>query len=543
MDLSRTYRIGFGLDRPFHFPDAGGRPRGLAVEIVQAAAERSGIRLEWVLADSGVAAVQSNSVDLYVLTTIRPERRMIAHLTDPYLITETSFLVRADSKIQQPRQLTTARISFIDVAIHRTVLGELFPKATIVPLQSTLEAIQAVRDGRADAAYVDQFAAVTALLDGLVREPLRIVGAGTARGVMGLSSKFEAAPVAEKIREEMRAMVKDGTMSHIVEHWGFFPSLTSEAIDALSAEQRRVERLRAGLAGLVVLLLWAGWLALRLRHETAAVRQAEEELRRREQHHRMLVDLLPDTLYMVGRDGGLSLSGQASANNSQEELLTALEQSDRHREKVQEVLSTGASVVAEEAAGESRFVEYRLVPVRGSDGKPVGAMGILRDVTERRKSEQARAELEEQLRESQKLDSIGRLAGGIAHDFNNLLTVINGYSEMVLASAPLSGVSRRQVEGIHMAGTTAAELTQQLLAFGRKQVVQVQSLDVNGAIREQEGLVRRMLGEGISLVQSLRPSKGVVMADPAQISQILLNLSANARDAMRGRRVSGHRDE
>lgn len=532
IDLDKTYRIGFGIDRPFHFPTAASKPTGLAVEIVDKAAQRRGVKLDWIPVGSGVPALRAGEIDLYILLTIRPARRALVHMTDPYLITETSFLVRSDSPVQQTAHLLSSRISFIDVEVHRMDLGKYFPQAVLMPQTSTKEAIVAVREGRADAAYVDQFAAITALLDNQVQTPVRIVGAGGTKGLMALASTFEHAPVADAVREEMRAMTADGTTSQILGRWGFFSSLTTEATDALEAEQRRVRRLRAGLAVAGGLLLAVAWLAWRLRGESAALKQAQIALSDSERHHRMLVDSLPDVLYMANPEGNISLNARNGETGGQEELIRTLQQSAAHTQSVRESIETGRTIIGEESTSDDRFVEYRLFPMDNRKRRTPAVMGILRDVTDRKRSERARAELEEQLRQSQTLEGIGRLAGGVAHDFNNLLTVINGYSESVLESPGLDAAIRRQVEGIHIAGAAAAELTQQLLAFGRKQVALVRRLDLNALIREMEGLIRRVLDAKVSLIHALRPSNGSIVADPAQISQILLNLASNARDAM-----------
>jgi two-component system, cell cycle sensor histidine kinase and response regulator CckA len=138
----------------------------------------------------------------------------------------------------------------------------------------------------------------------------------------------------------------------------------------------------------------------------------------------------------------------------------------------------------------------------------------------------------EQLRQSQKLEGIGRLAGGIAHDFNNLLTAINGYSDLMLRRLCEGDPLRRNAEEIRKAGERAASLTRQLLAFSRKQVLQPLVLDLNAVVADMDKLLRRLIGEDIDLVTSLEPKLGRVKADPGQIEQVVMNLAVNARDAM-----------
>jgi two-component system, cell cycle sensor histidine kinase and response regulator CckA len=147
------------------------------------------------------------------------------------------------------------------------------------------------------------------------------------------------------------------------------------------------------------------------------------------------------------------------------------------------------------------------------------------DITERRK-------LEDQLRQSQKMDAIGRLAGGVAHDFNNLLNVIMGYGELLQRRLTKDSPLQRHSAEIMNAAARAANLTRQLLAFSRKQVLQPRVLDLNLVVTDMEKMLRRLIGEHIELRTALSPGLGPVKADPGQIEQVILNLVVNARDAM-----------
>ena len=164
-------------------------------------------------------------------------------------------------------------------------------------------------------------------------------------------------------------------------------------------------------------------------------------------------------------------------------------------------------------------------PVRNEAGVIVNYVAVNRDVTQE-------LNLEAQLFESQKMESIGRLAGGIAHDFNNLLTIINGYSDLVMQN--LAGIDplREQLTAIRNAGERAAGLTQQLLAFSRRQVIAPTVLNLNDVVTDTEKMLRRLIGEDIELKTILDESLGNVSADAGQLNQVLMNLTVNARDAM-----------
>jgi PAS domain S-box-containing protein len=165
-------------------------------------------------------------------------------------------------------------------------------------------------------------------------------------------------------------------------------------------------------------------------------------------------------------------------------------------------------------------------------GDTTRVVGLVVDVTERHR-------LEGQLRQAQKMEVVGRLAGGVAHDFNNLLTVISGYTELALRGLPPQDPTAGLLAEIRGAAERAASLTRQLLAFGRRSLVQPRVLDLNAALASSESLLRRLIGEDIVLEARLGPDMGSVRADPAQLGQVVMNLAVNARDAMpRGGRLT-----
>ncbi len=166
------------------------------------------------------------------------------------------------------------------------------------------------------------------------------------------------------------------------------------------------------------------------------------------------------------------------------------------------------------------------------DENIMGVQGIARDITERRQAEEEKAFLQEQLRQSQKMEAIGRLAGGIAHDFNNILTIIKGYSTLSFLELKEGDPLKGNIEEIQKATERAANLTRQLLAFSRRQAMEMKVLDLNAILKDMDKMLRRVIGEDIALVAHLAEDLGRTKTDPGQIEQVIMNLAVNARDAM-----------
>lgn len=203
----------------------------------------------------------------------------------------------------------------------------------------------------------------------------------------------------------------------------------------------------------------------------------------------------------------------------------------KYRESIDGKKSVQWEEVSEYPAG-LKCGEVNISPIFDESGRCANIVGAVRDLAERNESLREKAKLEEQLRQAQKLESIGRLAGGIAHDFNNFLTVIQGYSELIQKSLDEQDPVRAWADHVCEAARRASRLTSQLLAFSRKQAIRSTPVELNAIIRETRSLLQSLVGEDISIVTRLDPNSGEVMADADQVHQVLMNLAANARDAM-----------
>ena len=277
-------------------------------------------------------------------------------------------------------------------------------------------------------------------------------------------------------------------------------------------------------------------------------KEVELRLRDSEASYRLLFDANPHPMFVIDVEtlGFLAANDVAVATYgfTREEFLSMSaadirppEDVPQLRARIRRAAEFGSIVSVGEARHRKKDGTVFDVHVTSSAllfaGRPASlAMAI--DITERKRAAAALEKLESQLRQSQKMEAIGQLAGGVAHDFNNLLGVIIGYSELLLRDISPGSPAQRRLNEVRSAAERAADLTKQLLAFSRRQVLQPRVVDLNAAVSETVTMLSRVIGENIEVATSLAPDLRRVMADPAQIHQVILNFAVNARDAMAG---------
>jgi len=267
-------------------------------------------------------------------------------------------------------------------------------------------------------------------------------------------------------------------------------------------------------------------------------RQAEEALRESQSRYRTLIEAATDVVYTLSPDGLLTSLNPAF------ERITAWKATDCIGKPFRNLAYEEDAPIVETAcqralkglspaqgevrvrirSGQTVVFEFTCGPLM-QGGQVTGVFGIARDITSRKK-------LENQLRQSQKMDAIGQLAGGIAHDFNNLLTAISGFSELLMEQLDKGSPLRKDLQEIEKASAQAASLTQQLLAFSRQQMLQPKVLDLNAVVQDTDKMLRRLIGEDIVLETLFGSAVERIKADLVQIEQVILNLAVNARDAM-----------
>ncbi len=272
-------------------------------------------------------------------------------------------------------------------------------------------------------------------------------------------------------------------------------------------------------------------------------KQAEAEREYTQKFMQTVIDAFPNAMMVINRDYTIAMANRTVRENLGEKdpVLTRLKchrishQSDTPCEEaddpcpLKQVLATRAEVTVQhthcDAKGNDIQVEIIAAPIFDDEGQVVQIVESCRDITERIK-------LEEQLRESQKMEAVGQLAGGIAHDFNNLLQAINGYADLALEGLDKEHTVHEAITQVAKAGEKAAGLVRQILAFSRRQVLDIKDVDLNDVIADVIKMIHRVIGDHITLQVIEGRNLGLVRADPGQIEQIVMNLCVNARDAM-----------
>ena len=275
--------------------------------------------------------------------------------------------------------------------------------------------------------------------------------------------------------------------------------------------------------------------------DITAQKRAEEALSAERTLLRTLLDNLPDYVFLKDLQGRYLLSnrahsavlcrapGETPVGRTVHDFLPA-ELARVYAGADQEVLSSGQTLLDREEPsieipGGQRWLSTTRVPFRDAQGRLAGVLGISHDITERRV-------LEMRLRQAQKMESVGQLAAGIAHDFNNIMTVVQGHTCLLLDEPALSPQMREALGEVAMSARRATDLTRQLLAFSRRQILQATVLDMNRVMQDTVRLLQRLVGEPITLELEKAPSLPTIRADAGMMEQIIMNLAVNARDAM-----------
>ena len=264
------------------------------------------------------------------------------------------------------------------------------------------------------------------------------------------------------------------------------------------------------------------------------IRESEARFHTLSNQFNALLDTLPDRIILYGTDRRVIWANRAATSEQPDEDVDSEEGHCYTLWRNQTVpcdtcpvmksLHTGESAIKVVTASDGKVWELRSIPVK-ENGRVVSVIEVGRDISEHR-------DLEDQLRQAQKMEAVGRLAGGVAHDFNNMLNVVTGYTELALKRVAQDEKASGYLHGVLDAANRSAELTKQLLAFSRKQVVQPRILDINKSISDEMKLLDKLISEDINLTFVPDLDTGPILMDPSQIDQLLVNLVVNARDSI-----------
>ncbi len=533
----RLVRMGLYENKPKLFVGPDGAPDGLFAGVARAIAESEGWQLSWVPCcwSECLELLRNGEIDLMPDVAISPERTAMFDFHREEVLNSWSQLYAGEEvELEQLSDLAGRRVSTLRGSIQLSVLTRMVAglgyDVSIMEFDSLEEAFMAVVAGEADAVmsnslngdyYYEEY--------GLHKTAL----------VFNSASLYFAAAAGkngdllEAVDRNLRRMKGEVGSPYYRELAKWMERPRTEALGRFWAS------VLLGVGGsLLAALLAIFVLRRRLRARTKGLQQAHEKVTEGEErfqhlfrYHsvvKLLIDpsttMIVDANIAASRFYGWSVEQLKTMRIDQINTLSP-EQVRLEVEKVRSGQQLHFEFRHRRADGSIRDVEVY------SGAVPFGEKGLLysviHDITERRL-------LEEQLRVAQKMESVGRLAGGVAHDFNNMLAAIMGFTELAMVKAQGMPEVEEPLREVEKAAMRSADLTRQLLAFARRQPAKPESLDVNEAVRGMLKILKRLLGEEVSLEWMPGDSVGMVRMDPSQLDQILANLCVNARDAIAG---------
>jgi PAS domain S-box-containing protein len=467
----------------------GGAPTGFCIDLIRRAAARRGIRLEWVFRPApSEDALRRNLVDLWPVITITAERQRFMHFSDPYLLHDHVLMVRAAAGYRQPQDLAHGSVAYFEMPINRRLIQSILPGVKLISLPAEVQALEAVCEGRAEAAFLDQSGGVTALLAGgpCASQPLRMIWVPSLRTELAIGSTFAAAGIADELRSEIETAERGSELEDLMARWGYDTPQEMETMNALldaRRQQRRLIAIAAGFAALTLLAILAVVRGVhqrnRIRREIEGRERAQIASREWERRFRDLLEGAPLAAVMVDAAGAISFCndyalsltgwsrdqviGRPAGEFLDLEFLGKAAAATESRGAARALAVSEGAIRT--AGGEWRKVQWSATVLRDAAGRPAGFAGLGEDITELRRlrAEAAQREGEERFR------AIFQQAGvGVAQlDLNGVVLIANDRFHAVLGYMPgeLSGrsfetfTSPEDVEGqrSHMAGLVSGE--------------------------------------------------------------------------------------
>ncbi|WP_321471844.1 ATP-binding protein [uncultured Paludibaculum sp.] len=531
---ARQTRLRLGLQpSPPWFHQQGTTMVGPAIDITTEAAHRAGLQFEWVLEPRGPeAALRERKADIWPLAGIVAYRKPAIRFTAPWLELPYWLVYVPSAKPQLDAEGQGISLLVRGPGLTSRLARQLFPKARLEGATNNETILSRLCAGEFPAALIPE----SFVIDPSAKRPVtdcadkgvtltsrQVLSVGFGMGTR--QGDEESAAAAEAMRAQIGTMVADGTLTAIMLRWGISSS-EIRTLEAAAAARRAVWGL-----GFVVVLLAIGaivlaWNSLRLRRAKQRL-QYQSQLLAQSSDAILAVDLSgrltffnPAALRTLTRPAG-TLIGRPAVEVLPKEIHAVLQGTQSAGNEAPSI--TEIALRAEQ--GEAAYWLASASGIRTPGGRAIGSVLFLRNITDTRR-------LEAWSQQSQRLESLGRLAGGVAHDFNNLLTVISGHCELLLHGLQPGHPSESSLRHIMKASTSATQLTRQLLAFSKGQVLEATVLDLNEVVRDSASLLGRLLESSIHLELKLSPGVLPVKADASRLSQIVMNLALNARDAM-----------
>ncbi|HWD00820.1 MAG TPA: PAS domain S-box protein [Candidatus Sulfopaludibacter sp.] len=402
----RVYRIGWGNSPPFQVRRPDGTPTGLAVDLIRTAAQRRGIRLQWVYwNNSSDSALLNGKTDLWPIIAITPDRLKVFHISQPFLDAEYCLLVRPESPYTKWQDLAHAPIGTTSSNIDTWHLRNHLPDAPRVVQPVRRLVMDDLCQGRSEAAFMDSFTAVATLLekrDSCANQVLRWIGAPEIRSQFGIGATFAAAPVADALRDEMAAISAEGKLASILGQWGYM-SQQLESIEVLIDARRRARQLAGAAVLFAVLFVIAMWQTIRILRERDRTHQAETALRDTEQKLRLMANNMKEMVLAYDMDRHLlfanpaveTLTGYPIAELSKADFVNWIHPEDQARMlPYWDSLFQGASYQDEEYRlitrdGRVKWASATWGPILDPAGTQIGVQGSERDITERKLADEA----------------------------------------------------------------------------------------------------------------------------------------------------------
>jgi len=526
---------------PIEYVDEGGEQVGMSSDYLTLIQERLGVKFERVRTKNwqeSYARLKRWEIDMTTSVTVTPDRREFWAFTKPYMKIPIVVFARTDvTFIGTMRELAGKRVAVVDGYAVCEWIPRDFPAIQLVKVKSVKEGLERLQQGDVFA-YIDNMLVVSYYLAKREVTDVKIAGE------------------TPYVNDQSMAVRKD---------WAILAGILQKALDSISQTERDLiyqrwmpiryehgfdykllwQSLAIFLAIILFLLIWNR----RLSREIGYRKKAEADLGESERRMRRILNnvgayvFLKDTQYRYTYVNNkiCELFGRQEQDilGKGDEAFFSAESVEEIRRSDRPVIEKGETVSCEEkeltaSNNEPRAYWSVKIPLRDGDGRIYGMCGISTDITDRKRSEEEREKLREQLSQAQKMESIGRLAGGVAHDFNNMLSIILGYTDIALDYVNPDQPLYTNLQEIRKAAGRSADLTRQLLAFARQQTVSPKALNLNETVGGMLRMLRRLIGEDINLLWSPGENIWQVKIDPSQIDQILANLCVNARDAIDG---------